>query len=177
MSAPVQSIASYISRKSVNFLQKLASACPIALAALLEAGQSAHATSYQYHGLIDLDYGSSISGAPKYTHYIIDFVLDGAILDNDHTVFENDITNVNGDRGLTTMGSFSSPIISRKLTLDPTSVGTLDHSGLNFDSNSSWARAVDANQPPNPQAPLCDVYPCIGEHITLESRVNTRLSR
>jgi hypothetical protein len=71
-------------------------------------------------GLIDLDYGSSISGAPKHTRYFIDFVLDGAILDNDHTVFENDITNVNGVRGLTTMGSFSSPIISRKLTLDPT---------------------------------------------------------
>jgi hypothetical protein len=173
MSAPVQSIASSISRKSVNFLHKLASPSLIALAALLGAGQSAHATSYQYHGLIDLDYGSSIAGAPKHTRYFIDFVLDGAVLDTDHTVFENDITNVNNVRGLTTMGSFSSPIISMKLTLDPTSVGTLDLSGLNFDSNSSWARAVDANQPPNPQAPPCDVYPCIGEHITLESRVNT----
>jgi hypothetical protein len=99
--------------------------------------------------------------------------LNGDIFDSDHTVYENDITNADGIRGLTTMGSFSGPILSLSLTLDPTSVGILDLSGLNFDPNSSWARAVDANQPPPPNAPPCVDYPCIGEHITLMARDNT----
>jgi len=132
--------------------------------------QSAQAANYQYHGLIDLDYGSSIPGAPKHSRYFVDFILNGADLDTDNTVFENDLYNANGVRGLTTMASFSNPISSLRLTLDPTSVGTLDLSGLNFDSNSYYARAVDANQPPDPQAPPCDVYLCIGEHITLHAR-------
>ena len=140
------------------------------LALLLGVNHSAQAATYQYHGLIDLDYGSSIPGAPKHSRYFVDFTLNGADLDTDHTVFENDLSNVNEDRGLTTMASFSNPISSLRLTLDPTSVGTLDLSTLNFDSNSYYARAVDANQPPDPQAPPCDVYLCIGEHITLHAR-------
>jgi hypothetical protein len=96
--------------------------------------------------------------------------LNGADLDTDNTVFENDLSSANGVRGLTTMARFSNPISSLRLTLDPTSVGTLDLSTLNFDSNSYYARAVDANQPPDPQAPPCDVYLCIGEHITLHAR-------
>jgi len=137
---------------------------------LVGVNHSAQAATYQYHGLIDLDYGSSIPGAPKHSRYFVDFTLNGADLDTDNTVFENGLSNVNGVRGLTTMASFSNPISSLRLTLDPTSVGTLDLSTLNFDSNSYYARAVDANQPPDPQAPPCDQYLCIGEHITLHAR-------
>ena len=170
MSAPVNSIISPTSRQSLNILAKLASRTLIALALLIGASQVAHAKPYQYHGLIDLDYGSSIPGAPKHSRYFVDFTLNGDDLDTDNTVFENDLYNADGVRGLTTMASFSNPISSLRLTLDPTSVGTLDLSDLNFDPNSYYARAVDANQPPNPQAPPCDVFLCIGEHITLHAR-------
>lgn len=159
-----------MSRQSLDRLSKTASQALVALALLIGSSQAARANYYQYQGLIDLDYGSSIPGAPKHSRYFVDFILNGAILDTDNSVYENDIYNANGVRGLTTVGSFSAPIISLRLTLDPTSVGTLDLSGLNFDPNASWVRAVDANQPPDPQAPPCDVYPCIGEHITLMAR-------
>lgn len=159
-----------ISRKLPTALSRLSWRVLAAVAFLVGVNQSAEAANYQYHGLIDLDYGSSIAGAPKHSRYFVDFILNGDVLDTDNTVFENDLYNANGIRGLTTMGSFNNPIVSLRLTLDPTSVGTLDLSGLNFDPNSSWARAVDANQPPDPQAPPCDVYLCIGEHITLHTR-------
>jgi hypothetical protein len=96
--------------------------------------------------------------------------LNGSVLDVDNTIFENDLYNADGIRGLTAMGMFCDPFISLCLTLDPSSVGTLDLSGLNFDLNSNYTRVVDANQPPNPQAPPCDVYLCIGEHISLHAR-------
>ena len=134
---------------------------------------SARATTYQYQGLIDFDYGSSIAGLAKRSRYFVDFVLDGSVLDTDHTVFENDLYNANGVRGLTTIGSFAKPFVSLRLTLDPTSVGTLDLSALNFnlaDPNSNYSRVVDANQPPNPQGPPCIDYLCVGEHITLRAR-------
>jgi hypothetical protein len=136
-----------------HVLSRLASRGLVVFSLLLGVNPSAQAAIYQYHGLIELDYGSSIPGAPKHTRYFVDFALNGDILDTDHTVFEYDFYNANGVRGLTTMGSFGSPISSLQLTLDPTSVGTLDLSGLNFDPALSWVRAVDANQPPDPQAP------------------------
>jgi hypothetical protein len=163
-----------ISWSAFNVLGKLASRTLVALTLVIGTSQVAHATNYQYHGLIDLDYGSSIAGAPKHSRYFVDFILNGAVLDKDNTVFENDLTNANGVRGLTTMGSFDNPFISLRLTLDTTSMGTLDLSGLNFnldDPNYNYSRVVDANQPPDPQAPPCDVYLCIGEHITLRARV------
>jgi len=159
--------------QSFRSLSRLGTKSLVALALLMGLSEVAHAKSYQYHGLIDLDYSSSIVGAPKHTRYFVDFVLNGDVLDTDHTVYENAIYNANGVRGLTTMGSFNKPILSFRLTLDPTSVGTLDLSGLNFDPNLSWARAVDANEPPPPPTPPCDVYRCIGEHITLEARDDT----
>lgn len=143
----------------------------LALVALLVgASQSAQALTHQYHGLIDLDYSSSIPGAPKHSRYYVDFTLNLDDLDTDHTVFENDLYNANGVRGLTTMGSYSNPMTRLRLTLDPTSVGTLDLAGLNFDPGAYYARVVDANQPPDPQAPPCDTYLCVGEHITLHAR-------
>jgi hypothetical protein len=100
----------------------------------------------------------------------VDFILKGSALDVNNTVFENDLCNADDIRGLTTTGTFYDPFISLRLALDPGSVGTLDLSGLNFVLNSNYTRVVDANQPPNPQAPPCDVYLCIGEHISLHAR-------
>jgi hypothetical protein len=141
------------------------------VAVLVGASQSAQAlTTGQFHGQIDLDYGSSIPGAPKHTRYYVDFTLNFSDIDTDNTVYENDLYNANGVRGLTTMASFSKPMTRLRLSLDPTSVGTLNLAGLNFDPKSYYARVVDANQPPNPQAPPCDTYSCIGEHITLHAR-------
>ena len=157
--------------KFYEVLSRFATRTLVTVALLVGASHSAQAlTTGQYHGLIDLDYGSSIPGAPKHTRYYVDFTLNLRDLDTDSTVFENDLYNANGVRGLTTMASFSKPMTRLRLSLDPTSVGTLNLAGLNFDPNQYYARVVDANQPPNPQAPPCDVYQCIGEHITLHAR-------
>jgi hypothetical protein len=157
--------------KFSGVLSRFATRTLVTVALLVGASHSAQAlTTGQYHGLIDLDYGSSIPGAPKHTRYYVDFTLNLRDLDTDSTVFENDLYNANGVRGLTTMASFSKPMTRLRLSLDPTSVGTLNLAGLNFDPNQYYARVVDANQPPNPQAPPCDVYQCIGEHITLHAR-------
>jgi len=169
MTTSVRSV-SLMTQKFFCVLSRFSSKTLTLVALLIGVNQSAQAATYQYHGLIDLDYGSSIPGAPKHSRYFVDFTLNGADLDTDNTVFENDLYNANGVRGLTTMANFNNPISSLRLTLDPSSVGTLDLSGLNFDSNSYYARVVDANQPPDPQAPPCDVYLCIGEHITLHAR-------
>ena len=158
-------------RNLKEFVFKIASRSLIALALSGSASQSASAKTYQYHGLIDLDYGSSIVGAPRHTRYFIDFILDATKLDTDNTVFENGLSNAAGVRGITTMGMFDNILTSLRFTLDPTSIGTL--SEINFDPNSSYARVVDANEPPPPTAPPCNVYPCTGEHITLSARVNT----
>ena len=155
MTTRVRSV-SLMTEKFSSVLSRFSSRTLALVALLVGVSHSAQAATYQYHGLIDLDYGSSIPGAPKHSRYFVDFTLNGADLDTDNTVFENDLSNANGVRGLTTMASFSNPIRSLRLTLDPTSVGTLDLSTLNFDSNSYSARAVDANQPPDPQAPPCD---------------------
>ena len=104
---------------------KIASRSLIALALFGGVSQSASAKTYQYHGLIDLDYGSSIVGAPRHSRYFVDFILDATKLDTDHDVFENDIYNANGIRGLTTMGMFDNILTSLRFTLDPTSIGTL----------------------------------------------------
>jgi len=152
MTTPVGS-ASLKVIKFTSILSRFASRTLPLVALLVGVSRSAQAANYQYRGLIDLDYGSSIPGAPKHSRYFVDFTLNGADLDTDNTVFENDLYNANGVRGLTTMANFNNPISSLRLTLDPSSVGTLDLSGLNFDSNSYYARVVDANQPPDPQAP------------------------
>ena len=155
-------------RKPQDIAFNIASSSLIALTLLGSASQSASARTYQYHGLIELDYGSSIVGAPKHSRYFVDFILDGTKLDTDHSVFENDIYNADGIRGLTTMGMFDKILTSLRFTLDSTSVGTL--SEINFDPNSSYSRVVDANEPPPPPNPFCATDPCIGEHITFAAR-------
>jgi hypothetical protein len=171
MSAHFNFSSRSLSPKSRIPLSKLASSGLAALFLLIGASQVATAKTYQYHGLIELEYGSSIAGAPKHSRYFVDFILDATALDTDHSIFENDLYNANGTRGLTTMGMFDKILTSLRFTLDPASVGTL--SEINFDPTSSYARVVDANEPPPPTAPPCDVYPCTGEHITLSARDNT----
>jgi hypothetical protein len=104
--------------KFSSVLTRFASRTLALVALLVGVNQSAQAAHYQYHGLIDLNYGISIPGAPKHSRYFVDFILNGADLDTDNTVFENDLYNANGVRGLTTMASFSNPISSLQLTLD-----------------------------------------------------------
>jgi hypothetical protein len=163
-------IGNPMKRKLKKSVLKIALRSLITLVLFGSASQSVSAKTYQYHGLIDLDYGSSIPGAPKHSRYFIDFTLDASKLDSDHSVFENDIYNAANVRGLTTFGNFDKILTSLRFTLDTSSVGSLDLSGLNFDPNYSYSRVVDANEPPPPPAPPCDIYPCIGEHITLAAR-------
>ncbi len=68
-------------RKPQDIAFNIASSSLIALTLLGSASQSASARTYQYHGLIELDYGSSIVGAPKHSRYFVDFILDGTKLD------------------------------------------------------------------------------------------------
>jgi hypothetical protein len=128
----------------------------------------------QYRGLIELDHGSSIQGIPTKSRYRVDFTLDGSLLDTVHTAFENDIANIYGVRGISTIGHFPPPFLSLQFTAE-TSNGKnpLDLSGLTFaynDTNGSGAVVRDANSPPDPQAYLCNDRPCITEHVNLAIR-------
>jgi hypothetical protein len=142
----------------------------ISLGALLQTRQ---ASALQFRGLIELDHGSSIVGMPRHSRYIVEFDLEGSVLDTDHTAFANALVNANGVNGITMTGSFPTPFRFLRFTADPSGPPTLDLSGLNFDyndTNGSAALVTDVNQPPDPQAPPCDVFPCINEHITLSLR-------
>ncbi len=68
-------------------LRRLAYRGLVALALVMGTNQAANAKIYEFHGLIELDHGSSIPGAPKHTRYFVDFSLDGSALDTDHDVF------------------------------------------------------------------------------------------
>ena len=59
-----------LSRKSLIELGKLASSTLATFFLLMGASQAAKAKTFQYHGLIDLDYGSSIIGAPRHSRYL-----------------------------------------------------------------------------------------------------------
>ena len=72
--------------KFSNILSRFTSRTLAVVTLLLGVNQSAQAANYQYHGLIDLDYGSSIPGAPKHSRYFVDFILKGSALDVDNTV-------------------------------------------------------------------------------------------
>lgn len=142
----------------------------VGLGALLPAQQAA---ALQYRGLIELDHGSSIVGIPRHSRYFVDFVLDGSVVDTDHSAFVNALVNANGVNGVTMTGSFPSPFRWLRFTADPDGPATLDLSSLNFaysDNSGSAASSVDVNEPPDPQAPPCDTAPCINEHITLNVR-------
>lgn len=130
-----------------------------------------------YRGLIELDHGSSIVGVPKHSRYWVDFVLDGSVIDDSHVVFENGFVNADGIRGLSTMGLYPPPFLFLQLTPDSSNGLTpLDLSSLTFayaDTGGSGADVRDANQPPDPQAPPCDIYPCVSEHVNLSIRPDT----
>lgn len=142
----------------------------LGLGVLLQAPEAA---ALQYRGLIELDHGSSLVGIPRHSRYVVDFALNGAVLDTDHSAFTNALVNANGVNGVTMTGSFPSPFRYLRFTADPSGPPTLDLSGLNFaysDNGGSAASSVDVNEPPDPQAPPCDTAPCINEHITLNVR-------
>ncbi|MEB3335494.1 MAG: hypothetical protein VKP70_10980 [Cyanobacteriota bacterium] len=134
---------------------------------------SAEAADLAYRGLIELDHGSSLQGIPRYSRYSVYFVLNGDVLDTDHTALENDLVNANGVHGITTYGNFTNPFRFLSLSLDPSGPAAEELSGLTFaygQQYGDFSRVVDVNQPPNPQAFPCDTGPCINEHITLEMR-------
>ncbi|MEB3255621.1 MAG: hypothetical protein VKJ05_04440 [Synechococcaceae cyanobacterium] len=134
------------------------------------------AADLSYRGLIELDHGSSLNGIPRYSRYFVDFVLNGDVLDTDHTVRENDFVNQLGQRGLTTYANFTNPFRHLRFRLDPSGPAAIELAELSFRYGQlygDFARVVDVNQPPNPQNPPCDTSPCINEHITLEMRNTT----
>ena len=63
------------------------------------------AADLHYRGLIELDYGSSLSGIPRHSRYFVDFILNGDALDTNHLVIENSLINQVGQKGLTTFGN------------------------------------------------------------------------
>jgi hypothetical protein len=136
----------------------------------------ASAVDLHYRGLIELDHGSSLSGIPRHSRYFVEFFLDGDVLDTNHLVFENSLTNQVGQKGLTTFGAFSNPFRYLRFRRDPSGPAAVELSGLTFnygELNGDFSRVVDANQPPPPQNFPCDTSPCINEHITLEIRNST----
>lgn len=162
-----------------SVLQRQLAGSLLSVAALGALGHAAAAAPLPmpYRGLIELDHGSSIVGVPRHSRYWVDFVLDGSIIDHSHVVFENGFVNGNGVRGISTMGLFPPPFLFLQLTADSSNgITPLELSGLTYaysDTGGSGADVRDANQPPNPQAPPCDVYPCVSEHINMSIRPST----
>ena len=151
----------------------LSGAVVAGLGILATTAAPAGAAGLAYRGLIELDHGSSITGIPRHSRYYVDIVLDGDVIDTDHTVRENDFVNQLGQRGLTTYGNFSNPFRHLRFSLDPSGPPAVELANLRFNYGQQYgdfSRVVDVNQPPNPQNPPCDVSPCINEHITLEMR-------
>lgn len=128
----------------------------------------------RYRGLIELDHGSSIVGIPRHSRYWVDFILDGSLVDTQHTAFENGLVNADGIHGITALGSYPPPFRFLKFTADSSNgITPLDLSGMTFayaDTGGSGASVVDANQPPDPQAFPCVSAPCHNEHVNLSIR-------
>lgn len=132
----------------------------LAMSLLTGMTQAATAKTWSYRGLMELDHGSSIPGIPRYSRYDVDFTLDRSVLDTDHCAWENGLENANGIRDITTQGYFATPFVSLRFTKDPTGPATPDLSDLFFDHATRGASIVKgANQPPNPDPPLCDGAP------------------
>lgn len=150
---------------------------PLAVLGALGQASGAAPIPLAYRGLIELDHGSSIVGVPRHSRYWVDFVLDGSVIDDSHVVLENGFVNQNGIRGLSTMGLYPPPFLFLQLTPDSSNgITPLDLSGLTYayaDTGGSGADVRDANQPPDPQAPPCNIYPCVSEHVNLSIRPDT----
>ena len=97
-----------------------------------------------FSGVMDLDYTSSIPGAPKGTRYLFDLTLDGSAKDIDH------FSEVNGWGGLSFAGFYNAsggppPVLDFRMRLDPSSGGTFDPSGLVWNHSRGNIVTVDAN--------------------------------
>ena len=117
---------------------------------LLCHGSTANA-GVMFAGVIDLDYTSSIVGAPRNTRYNFSVTLSRTAKDIVHQVRENDfLVGPSGVKGVTFEGYFADPssvaITDFRMALDPTSiVGTFNPSGLIYDLANSIISSVDAN--------------------------------
>ena len=116
---------------------------------LLCHGSTANA-GVMFAGVIDLDYTSSIVGAPKNTRYNFSVTLSRTAKDTVHQFNENGFpVGPSGINGVTFDGFFADPssvaITDFRMALDPTSVGTFDPSGLTYDLATSNIISVDAN--------------------------------
>ena len=111
-----------------------------------------------FSGVIDLDYTSSIAGAPKGTRYFFSLTLDGTAKDTIHNF------STNGWGGLTFDGFYNpsggAPITDFQMALDPASNGTFDPSGLTYDLAKTQIFTVDANAAVGQTEPF-------NEHLTL----------
>lgn len=134
---------------------------------------AAHASLISYSGIIDLDYTSSIVGAPKGTRYFYTLTLDGSTLDRSHLIRFNDIRNTSGDRGLTMDGYYLGAVVDFSMRLDPTSNGTFDPSGLEYNTAAAAILTLDVNAPEAPLAFPFEDYEPITEHFTVGIGVNT----
>ena len=122
------------------------------------------ATPFLFSGALELDYTSSIDGAPKGTKYLFDLTLDGSAQDTIHQ------STINGFGGLTFDGFYTPsggvPVSDFQMRLAPTNtVGTFDPSGLVYDFATSNIITVDANAAAGQSEPF-------NEHLSINIGVD-----
>jgi hypothetical protein len=117
-----------------------------------------------FSGVIDLDYTSSIVGAPKGTRYFYDLTLDGSSIDSAHSIRLS---------CLTMDGYYLGAVVDFSMRLDPTSNGTFDPSGLEYNTANAAILTLDVNAPTPPLAYPFEDYEPITEHFTVGIGVNT----
>ncbi|MBM5818191.1 MAG: hypothetical protein FJ083_16960 [Cyanobacteria bacterium K_Offshore_surface_m2_239] len=116
---------------SSRFFARLLSGALLAgLGLAASAPTRTFAVDLPYRGLIELDHGSSLAGIPRYSRYFVDFVLNGDVLDTNHSVYENGLVNQLGQKGLSMSGSYANPFRFLQFRLDPSGPPADDgHSG------------------------------------------------
>ena len=122
------------------------------------------ATPFLFSGALELDYTSSIDGAPKRTKYLFDLTLDGSAQDTIHQFSSNGFGGVTFDGFYTPSGGV--PVSDFQMRLAPTNtVGTFDPSGLVYDFATSNIITVDANAAAGQSEPF-------NEHLSINIGVD-----
>ena len=122
------------------------------------------ATPFLFSGALELDYTSSIDGAPKRTKYLFDLTLDGSAQDTIHQFSSNGFGGVTFDGFYTPSGGV--PVSDFQMRLAPTNtVGTFDPSGLVYDFATSNIITVDANAAAGQSEPF-------NEHLSINIQVD-----